>query len=166
MSLILITGASGVGKTTILDALYEQHSNMMNIYHFDDIGIPGHDQMIAEYGSVENWQQIMTHQWIHQLTDKPLTKLTIFEGSFNPRFAYEILESKGIQWKLICLHTIRSIREKRLIEERQQPELATPDMDNYAQLLKDETSKLGGVIIDTGDFTIRECVNKIMEYIG
>jgi len=50
---------------------------------------------------------------------------------------------------IICIHTEKTIREERLIKYRNQPELATQDMENFAQILKNNTLKMGGVVIDS-----------------
>jgi uridine kinase len=53
--IILITGASGSGKTTILKAIEQQlPANKISVNYFDDIGVPSVEAMIAEYGSCEN----------------------------------------------------------------------------------------------------------------
>lgn len=43
MKIIFITGASGVGKTTLLDLLtLKLQKDKFEFYHFDDIGISSH----------------------------------------------------------------------------------------------------------------------------
>ena len=155
--IILITGASGIGKTTIAKYLAEKYQ----VFHFDDIGVPNVDEMISKYGSPEKWQEVATKAWIEKLRKLPGNGIIILEGSFNPEFASQY-------HKLICLYIDRSIREKRLIKYRNQPELINQNMENFACLLKEKTTILGGVIIDfSKDLldTIKKCFDEIEGHI-
>lgn len=100
--------------------------------------------MIAEYGSCEKWQEAMTHTWIDKLAKITDKEFIFLEGSFNPEFAkhYSLL---------ICIHADRAIREERLIMQRNQPEFATENMENFAQMLKNNTLKMGGIVIDSSE---------------
>ncbi|MEK6733667.1 MAG: AAA family ATPase [Pseudomonadota bacterium] len=141
---ILITGASGSGKTTILKALEKilpQEQTSTN--YFDDIGIPSFEDMIKEYGSCEKWQEAITHKWIEKLSKIKDKKYIFLEGSFNPEFIN--IKNNHL---LICIHADRSVREQRLMN-RKQPELASQDMENFANLLKNKTLALGGIVIDS-----------------
>jgi dephospho-CoA kinase len=153
--IILITGASGSGKTTVLKELqkslpYEQ----ISIFHFDDIGVPSLETMIQEYGSPENWQQAMTELWITKLSKIKETKLIFLEGSFNPEFAINTLRKLSIKdYKLFCIHSDRAIREQRLQHQRNQPELITNNMEKFAQLLKQKTIEHEGIIVNNNNST-------------
>lgn len=141
--IILITGASGSGKTTILKAIeYQLPENQISVNYFDDIGVPGVDIMIAEYGSCEKWQEAMTYKWMEKLAQITDKEFIFLEGSFNPEFAKNYSH-------LFCIHADRDVREERLITQRNQPELATEDMENFAQMLKNNTLKMGGIVIDS-----------------
>lgn len=141
--IILITGASGSGKTTILKAIEQQlPANKISVNYFDDIGVPSVEAMIAEYGSCVKWQEAITHKWIEKLTKITDKEFIFLEGSFNPEFAKNYS-------RLFCIHADRAIREMRLIKLRHQPELVTEDMENFAQILKSNTLKMGGIVIDS-----------------
>ena len=150
--LILITGASGCGKTTFLQALAQQlPAQDVTVFHFDDVGVPNVQEMTEKYGSPEGWQKSTTEAWIEKLSKITNKKIVILEGSFNPNFAVDYAQKLGFtNYKLLCLHADRAIRDKRLIELRKQPELATDDMENFAQFLKTRTLELGGTVIDSG----------------
>ena len=203
--IILITGASGSGKTTVCKYLAEKYK----VYHFDDIGVPSVDEMVARHGSREGWQKWATESWIEKLSKLEGDETIILEGSFNPEFAMvchpehagrrylflchpepegrrdpevnnfldhyvacaphddEMLESyashnhRKDEFKLICLHSDRKTREKRLVKYRNQPELANQDMENFAKALKEKTIELDGTVIDSsGDIhdTVKACL--------
>ncbi len=47
------------------------------------------------------------------------------------------------------MHCDRSVREKRLMHNREQPELITKNIEYFVQFLKRKTLELGGIVIDT-----------------
>ncbi len=147
--IVLITGASGSGKTTVLKTLEKMlPAEQIATYYFDSLGVPSLEEMIAEYGSPEQWQKATTEIWIEKLALINEPKLLILEGSFNPEFAVNALQNLGLtDYHLFCLHAERDVREHRLIHDRQQPELANQDMENFAQFLRRKTLELGGHII-------------------
>ncbi len=56
--IILITGTSGSGKTTILKAIENKlPPSETSINYFDDIGIPSTEEMIKKHGSGDKWQE-------------------------------------------------------------------------------------------------------------
>lgn len=143
--IILITGASGSGKTTVLKELERiLPENQVSINYFDDIGIPSFEDMVKEYGSCEKWQEVKTQEWLKKLDQIKNKKYIFLEGSFNPDF----IKLKD-NYLLICIHADRSIREHRLIHDRKQPELVTEDMENFALILKRQTLAMGGIVIDS-----------------
>ena len=172
-NIILITGASGSGKTTVCKYLAEKYQ----VFHFDNIGVPAIDEMISKHGSRESWQEWATETWIEKLSSIKGDEIMILEGSFNPEFAsIRICEERSSpknglahyagncesgKIALLCLHSDRATREKRLIKYRNQPELATQDMENFANVLREKTIALGGVVIDSsGDIheTVKACL--------
>ena len=159
--IVLITGASGTGKTSLTKALKEQDPHQLSVHYFDDIGIPDTQEMINTYGSIEKWQEETTKIWIRKLSELN-EEIIILEGSFNPSFAISELKTLGTQdYLLICCHTEQKVREKRLLELRQQPELITQDMENYAQFLRLKTLELKGIILNTTDKSLSQLVKKI-----
>ncbi|MDC0348809.1 AAA family ATPase [Alphaproteobacteria bacterium] len=148
--IILITGASGSGKTTALHSINEILPSLISLHHFDDIGVPTVKEMIKEYGTVERWQEEITHRWIERLSKIRNKKLVFLEGSFNPEFAVSHLKKLKIRnYSLICLYTKKSIRDKRLIIHRNQPDLATQEMENFSNLLKEKTLNLKGTVLSS-----------------
>jgi adenylate kinase len=66
--IFFLSGASGVGKTTIVAALKKHDSFVDCVFlHFDSIGIPSSDEMLDRSGSVEKWQEMATDRWIEKI---------------------------------------------------------------------------------------------------
>jgi cytidylate kinase len=48
-----VTGASGLGKTTIIKELARLHPDQFVFYYFDSVGVPSFHEMKRKYGSGE-----------------------------------------------------------------------------------------------------------------
>jgi hypothetical protein len=59
MTLVILTGASGSGKTTIAERLEQQHPELVRVFRFDSIGVPSPEERIAGWGSGGGWQRAM-----------------------------------------------------------------------------------------------------------
>ncbi len=59
MRLIVLTGASGSGKTAIAKAIGATQSDRVEVLHFDSIGVPSAEESLA-WGPVGAWQRAMT----------------------------------------------------------------------------------------------------------
>ena len=162
-----LTGASGAGKTTLLDVLEQQlDPTYVSFNRFDSIGIPSEEDMIKSYGSGKKWQEIKTYEWVERLVNLPDKKLIFLEGQSEPRFFIDPLKKLNIEnYIMICLHVHKDLREYRVINLRKQPELANPDMDNWAELLKKQTIDVDGVVIESEDTEMRTNIHKIAEII-
>ena len=64
---IILTGASGSGKTTIIREASKIRPNIKCL-HFDDMGIPPVSKMIEDFGSQEEWQRHHTLKWMKIFT--------------------------------------------------------------------------------------------------
>ena len=156
--IIFVTGASGSGKTTIISRLSEILPDI-HVYHFDDIGVPSHNDMITEFGSSENWQNTTLRKWVQKLSK--LFSHVILEGSFYPRYIKSICEEYNVKYRIILFHTDYKTRKERLLSLRSQPELVSQDMENYANMLLNETQLENGLIIDTTTKSIENLTNDV-----
>ncbi|HAU4213858.1 TPA: GNAT family N-acetyltransferase [Legionella pneumophila] len=165
--IVLITGASGVGKTMLLKEIEQQYpKETISSHFFDSIGVPSFDDMIQQYGSTEKWQEVTTRRWIERLSQIVDKKLIFLEGQFNPEFALVPLREQSIEnYLLICLHTEQTIREHRLSVLRNQPELADVHMNNWALFLKKKTVEIGGIILDSSQDNINTLAMELMELV-
>ena len=160
MTFVFITGASGAGKTTVLQAL-EKALPDASMNYFDSIGVPSPKEM----SDPQSWQETTTHEWVKKLADIKGKKLIFLEGQFNPAFAVAALKKQAItDYKIICLHAEKDLREKRLTESRKQPELATNDMENFARFLKEKTLEMGGTVIESSE-KASVTAQKIMDHL-
>jgi adenylate kinase family enzyme len=50
MRLVILTGASGSGKTTIAERIEQQDAGRTRVFRFDSIGVPSPEERLARWG--------------------------------------------------------------------------------------------------------------------
>ena len=169
MTIIFITGASGAGKTALVNELErELPAASAACFHFDSIGVPSEEDMITHYGSGSEWQKAMTYRWVNKLTTEYQDKaLIILEGQVNLDFIFAAFESVHFnQYKIILVHCDVAIRHQRLHEERNQSELVNETMDNWSNYLKQQAISRQAMIVDTTNKSIDEVVMWFKRYLS
>lgn len=166
MPFVILTGASGSGKTAIAEAIEREHG-AITVFRFDTIGVPS-SEIMAGYGSAHQpggaWQRAMTLQWFDRLipfvhAPKPL----LFEGQMRLAFIQEALATTRIHNARIVLVTCDdATRAHRLTHQRARPDLALdPSTFGWSRYLYDEAVALGCDILDTTHQTLEESVNTV-----
>lgn len=163
-----ITGASGVGKTTLLSLLENKYTEKGWLFlHFDSIGVPSVEDMNKEYGSPSRWQEAMTHQWIDKLINEYDNEKIFLEGQVNLQFIYDAF--KKYQFKNFIIVLIDCDEEQmayRLTHKRGQPELLTTDMKNWLKFLRKQAKEFGVPIINTTHLTNETVLNTFQKVAG
>jgi shikimate kinase len=164
MPFVVLIGASGAGKTTIARGIAQRHVGDVEVFHFDRIGVPSTDKMIAEFGSGEGWQLTKTIEWMAKLA--PLARSgcrVLFEGQTRLFFLAEGAEAAGgPAYVPILVDCDVETRSRRLSVERQQPALANENMMNWARYLRSEAIKSGCEILDTSVLSLEQCIIHVM----
>jgi len=150
--IVFISGASGVGKTTVIEAFKEKEGEKYHYLHFDSVGVPSLKVMESQYGSGRGWQRAMLFKWAEIIKEKCLgNKWVLFEGQYDLEFVDEVITKHGIkQYIVVVLYVNENIQKKRLIEERNQPELHNPHMINWSNHLRNQAIERGYITIDSG----------------
>jgi hypothetical protein len=163
MPLVVLTGASGSGKTTIARGVEARHPGLATVLFFDSIGVPAAEQMVAEYGSGEAWQRAMTLQWMKHIAAMPAPGHSVlFEGQSRLAFLQEgIVAASLTNARIILLDCDDTTRTRRLEVDRRQPELANPTMMNWAKFLRAEADRAGCEILDTSHATLEACIERV-----
>jgi predicted ATPase len=163
MGLTVLTGACGAGKTTIARAFVERHPDLAEVHFFDRIGVPSVAQMVADYGSPEEWQRLKTIEWFEMLAARlPSTRNILFEGQMRLSFIREAQRVAGIEKLCIVLVDCdEATRERRLIQDRSQPELFCEQMMNWARFLRNEAEREGAMILDTSHLSVDQAVDSV-----
>jgi tRNA uridine 5-carbamoylmethylation protein Kti12 len=151
--IVWLTGASGVGKTTLLQNLKDKYSSKQawEFLKFDSIGVPSNEEMVREFGSVENWQKAKTHEWIKKMVQGyPNKELIVMDGQANIEFIKSGFEKESFtNYQIILVDCDQDTMVKRLVDERQQVWLASEDMKNWLQFLRKQAQTLNVPIINT-----------------
>src|SRR5579859_4650221 len=98
-SLVILTGASGVGKTTIARAIENLHPEI-TVFRFDSIGVPS-PEVMATYGSDHQpggaWQRATTLLWFERIASVLKSgSPVLFEGQMRIAFIQEALATHAI----------------------------------------------------------------------
>ena len=159
-NVIFLTGASGAGKTTVLNAFKKDRSSSIACLHFDNIGVPSEADMIKVYGSGSEWQKAMTYHWVKKIMAEYKNKeLVILEGQVNLDFITDAFSGFNFtQYKVILVHCDNETRHQRLYQDRNQPELVNDQMDNWAEFLKKQAINKNIMILDTSLMNTEEMV--------
>jgi dephospho-CoA kinase len=164
MPLVILFGASGSGKTTIARAIEDRYSEHIEVFYFDRIGVPPVEQMIAEYGSGEGWQRANTIGWMSRLAQIAGTgRKLVLEGQTRLSFLADGASAAGgLDYLPILVDCDDETRWKRLMTERNQPELANDAMMNWARYLRREAEQSGCEILDTSLLSLDESVSYVV----
>jgi dephospho-CoA kinase len=137
MRLVILTGASGSGKTSIADAIKVERPRPAEVLHFDSIGVPPAEAIVTAWGSGEAWQRAMTLAWMARIESmRGQERAVLFEGQMRLAFLREGLFAVGIaDFNPILVDCDDETRARRLAK-RNQPELANATMMNWAAFLR------------------------------
>jgi predicted kinase len=170
MTLVIMTGASGSGKTTIAQAV-ESAELPIRVFCFDSIGVPSAAVMGSEGDSHQPggaWQRARTFEWIQRIG--PIVsggEHVLFEGQMRIAFIRDALAHSAVEAaRIICVDCDDFTRTRRLTCGRLQPELATDNMMGWSRYLRQEALDASCDILDTSNLYLAESVNSVLAVFG
>ena len=147
--IIFVTGASGVGKTTLITHLKEKYSHVCFL-HFDEIGIPSLEKMIQDHGSPEKFQQWATCQWVKKMLFQIERRVIVIEGQTDLNFIENAFKAyRFANYQIVLVDCQEGEMMRRLVKERKQPELASEDMKNWKRYLRKQADQKQVLVIET-----------------
>jgi hypothetical protein len=163
VSIVVVTGASGAGKTATVTALGRRVIPGVRCYHFDSIGVPTPDAMERDYGGPEQWRARATADWLTRLAALGGdTRVAVLDAQTRPS---TVLGAPGARmpWNahVVLLDCSPETRAARLRGPHGQPELATGRMDDWAAYLRGQADALGLPVIDTTVLTVAEAAQRL-----
>lgn len=166
MALVVLTGASGSGKTAIAKTIEESFPSI-TVLKFDTIGVPS-PEVMASFGGGHQpggaWQRAMTFRWLERIA--PLLaekKRVLFEGQMRIAFIREALAASKIEdARIVCVECDDAARARRLTHQRRQPELAVESMMQWSRYLHQEALEGGCEILDTTTLSLAESVKHVL----
>jgi hypothetical protein len=156
--ILVVTGASGAGKTTAVEALDARNVPGVRCFFFDSIAVPSAEVMERDFGGGEPWQAFATAEWLTRLSALPEdVRVAILDGQTRPSFVFDAAANAAPRTvRVVLLDCSPEVRTLRLTGARQQPELATERMNNWAAYLRGQADALHLDVIDTTSVTIDE----------
>jgi hypothetical protein len=155
--IVVVTGASGVGKTATVTRLEGRNLAGVACAFFDTIGVPPPDEMPPD------WQEQSTTAWVRRLAQLS-ADIAVLDGQTRPTFALRAFAEIGVPGRVILLDCARDIRNARLAA-RGQPELATHDMHAWAAYLRGQADALDLPIIDTSALDIDQAADALLAHV-
>lgn len=168
-TLIVLTGASGAGKTTLAAGIQEMDLQNLKVLFFDSIGIPSAAELDA-FGTGHQpggaWQRQATMDWMDRIAAMLRAgESVLFEGQMRIAFIQEAIAASRIaNARILLIDCADDCRISRLTD-RGQPHLANPDMMNWSQYLRAESQEMGCEILDTGVLILAECLERLKSYL-
>jgi hypothetical protein len=151
-ALLIVTGASGAGKTASVEALAARALPGMGCFFFDHIGVPDPEAMIRDFGGGDAWQAWATRRWIARLRAETAHAVAVLDGQVRPSVVRAALREAGLDERraaIVLLDCAPEERARRLAGPRGQPELASARMDAWAAYLRGQADALELPVIDT-----------------
>jgi RNase adaptor protein for sRNA GlmZ degradation len=161
--ILVVTGASGAGKTTAVEALNARHVPGTRCFFFDSIGIPSIEVMERDFGGGEQWQAFATAEWLSRLSALPEdVRVAVLDGQTRPSFVFDAAASAPRRSvHVVLLDCSPDVRTMRLTGARRQPELASERMNNWAAYLRGQADALHLDVIDTTSLTVTEVAARL-----
>lgn len=158
LSILVVTGASGAGKTAAVDALEARALPAVRCFHFDSIGVPTAEAMQKDHGGPEQWQAWATRQWLTRLAALGGdVRVAVLDAQTRPT---TVLGTAGAGASggahVVLLDCSSDVRAARLRGPRGQPQLVTDRMDSWAAYLRGQADALWLPVIDTTALSITE----------
>jgi hypothetical protein len=132
------------------------------VLHFDSIGVPLPEARLA-WGPEGAWQRAMTLSWMARIAAmSSQNRPVLFEGQMRLACVREGLLAAGIaNARVILVDCDDATRTYRLTAERNQPELANPNMMIWAEFLRQEAKEAGCEVLDTSRLSPKESVERV-----
>jgi hypothetical protein len=163
VQILVVSGASGAGKTAAVEALAARRPSGVRCFHFDSIGVPNAEDMERDYGGGMQWQEWATREWLTKLRElADGTRLAVLDAQTHPSAVLDAAsdDPRG-DIHVVMLRCARDVRDARLHGPRGQPELATDRMESWASHLARDAEARGLTIIDTTALGVEEVADRL-----
>ena len=150
-AVLVVVGASGAGKTTLVSRLAALALPGVGCHHFDSIGIPSAEEIAARFGDGEAFQAWALDEWVARLVrNEDRVAVAVLDAQVRPSAVRDALARHGVaRGGAVLVDCDYAERNARLRGPRGQPELATPRMDQWAAYLRGQADALGVPIVET-----------------
>jgi hypothetical protein len=165
--ILVVTGASGSGKTATVRALEARALSGVRCYYFDAVGVSNAEALERDFGSPEGWQAVTTRAWLDRLAADPdSADVYVLDGQTRPSFVRSAVERvHRATVRVVLLDCTPPVRHARLAGPRGQPELSNPRMDCWAAYLRGQADASELPVIDTTNLGIDAAVDALVVHV-
>jgi energy-coupling factor transporter ATP-binding protein EcfA2 len=150
-AILVVVGAAGAGKTTLVSLLAALGLPGVGCYHLDAIGIPPAEEIAARFGDGEAFQAWALGEWLARLArNEDRVRVAVLDAQVRPSAVRDAFARHAVaRGGVVLVDCGYAERNARLRGPRKQPELATAQMDCWAAYLRGQADALGVPVIDT-----------------
>jgi len=164
--MLVVVGASGAGKTTLVSRLAARELPGVGCYHFDAIGIPADDD--PRFADGEAFQAWALNEWVARLArNEDRVRVAVLDAQVRPSAVRHALAGHGVpRGEVVLVDCCYAERNARLRGPRGQPELANAQMDCWAAYLRGQADALEVPVLDTSGLTPDRGVDFLCERVA
>ncbi len=167
-AVLIVVGASGAGKTTLVSRLAALGLPGVGCYHFDNVAIAPAEEIAARFSDGEAFQAWGLGEWLVRLMrNEDQVRVAVLDTQARPAALRDAFARHGVARAAAvlvdCHHTERN---GRLRGQRGQPELANPQMDSWAAYLRTQADALGVPVIDTTGRHPDDCLGELRRHVA
>src|SRR6185369_14815293 len=137
--IVVLTGASGAGKTTLVSEL-----NKIGLRGVEGFNCDRVRPEIAETIDPGDMQAEILRFWLTRIKeDRPDIELALLDTQIRPHRAIDVLTEAGVaSFRVVLVDCDPAERNRRLHKDRNQPELSNAQMDCWAAYLRGQADAL------------------------
>lgn len=154
MTTIFISGAEGVGKTTLINYLKKRLPNK-EIYDFDELGVPANPPLIWRHKTTKHWLQVSEK-------NEKRRKDTLIVGLIFPNEILKFSKRKDIYF---CLLEISLIERAKRLRKRNASKDVIKDIEQLKNLRKEFKELKVRKIINVSKSNPKEISLKLAKWI-
>ena len=103
-AILVLTGASGAGKTSLLRELRAMRIPGVGCHELDSMEIPSAEEMIERWGGTMEWQNVATHHWIDRLLrNEEGHEVAVLDGQTRPSEVRAAFDGLGVRVGRVAL---------------------------------------------------------------